>query len=399
MGAKLLNYKTLRMQGRCKFFLYALFLFFSPVACPSEGNPYLCSAMLKKLPRRIWILGTLLAGITLVQHVPGWGDGYTQYVYPAVARLLGRISQLIPFAVGDLFIALAVGWLVTCPFYLKLRKGRSWKGILLHEAEFLLWIYAWFYLAWGLNYAQSDFYGRTGIARVDYSEAGFKAFAYRYVDEMNGAYADIAPTSPNQVADKVAQSYRLPQGLPGMHPLFLSCPKAKTMLFTPLASMVGVTGSMGPFFCEFTLNGDVLPPYYPATFAHELAHFQGTAREAEANLYSYLACTRSDASDVRFSGYLSILPHVLSNASRLMEEEAYADLYRQIRPEIMALTRRNQQYWAEKYSPLIGRLQNILYDLYLKGNNIPSGRKNYSEVIGLLISCQEWEKHHPAYQD
>jgi hypothetical protein len=33
-----------------------------------------------------------------------------------------------------------------------------------------------------------------------------------------------------------------------------------------------------------------------------------------------------------------------------------------------------------------------IYDLYLKGNKIESGRKNYSEVIGLLISYNEWKK-------
>lgn len=352
--------------------------------------------MLKKIPCRVWILLGLLVGITVTQQIPGWGDKYTQHVYPIIAHSLGRISQHIPFAVGDLFIALAIGWLVACPFYMKLRKRRSWKGILLYETEFLLWIYAWFYLAWGLNYAQSDFYGRTGIARAGYSEERFKAFAYRYVNEMNAAYTDTTSTLPDKVAAKVAQSYRLPSDLPGIHPLFLKLPKAKTMLFTPLASMVGVTGSMGPFFCEFTLNGDVLPPYYPATFAHELAHFQGIARESEANLYSFLACIRSDAPSIRLSGYLSILPHVLSNASRLMEKEEYATLYKQIRPEIITLAQHNQQYWAEKYNPLIGRIQDILYDLYLKGNKISSGRKNYSEVIGLLISYQEWEKQKPT---
>jgi hypothetical protein len=31
----------------------------------------------------------------------------------------------------------------------------------------------------------------------------------------------------------------------------------------------------------------------------------------------------------------------------------------------------------------------ILYDLYLKGNKIKSGRKNYSEVVGLLVSWRE----------
>ena len=34
---------------------------------------------------------------------------------------------------------------------------------ILNEMEYLLWIYAWFYLAWGLNYSQKDFYGRTNI--------------------------------------------------------------------------------------------------------------------------------------------------------------------------------------------------------------------------------------------
>ena len=46
----------------------------------------------------------------------------------------------------------------------------------------------------------------------------------------------------------------------------------------------------------------------------------------------------------------------------------------------------NQEYWTEKYSPLIGDIQDWIYDLYLKGNKIQSGRKNYSEVVGLLIS-------------
>lgn len=83
------------------------------------------------------------------------------------------------------------------------------------------------------------------------------------------------------------------------------------MLFTPFISMVGVTGSMGPFFCEFTLNGDLLPVNYPATYAHELAHLLGITSEAEANFYAYQVCTRSEAMGIRFSGYFSILGHVL----------------------------------------------------------------------------------------
>lgn len=83
---------------------------------------------------------------------------------------------------------------------------------------------------------------------------------------------------------------------------------------------------MGPFFCEFTLNGDLLPVNYPATYAHELAHLLGITSEAEANFYAYQICTRSEAMGIRFSGYFSILGHVLGNAQRLLPEEEYTRL-------------------------------------------------------------------------
>ena len=168
-------------------------------------------------------------------------------------------------------------------------------------------------------------------------------------------------------------------------------PRVKTMLFTPFISMVGVTGSMGPFFCEFTLNGDLLPVNYPATYAHELAHLLGITSEAEANFYAYQVCTRSEAMGIRFSGYFSILGHVLGNAQRLLSEEEYTQLFKRIRPEIIELAKENQAYWAAKYSPVVGAVQEWIYDLYLKGNKIESGRQNYSEVVGLLISYREWK--------
>ena len=152
--------------------------------------------------------------------------------------------------------------------------------------------------------------------------------------------------------------------------------------------MVGVTGSMGPFFCEFTVNADVLPADYPATYAHEMSHLLGITSEAEANLYAYLVCTRSTVPEVKYSGYYSILPHVLQNAQRLLPDSTYQQLPRRIRPEIVAQLQSDHAYWSAKYSHLIGSIQNQLYDWYLKGNRIESGRKNYSEVIGLLMSVR-----------
>ena len=160
------------------------------------------------------------------------------------------------------------------------------------------------------------------------------------------------------------------------------------MLYTPLASMVGVTGSMAPFFVEFTLNGDLLPHQYAATYAHEYAHLQGITSEREASFYAYLTTTHSENQAIRFSGYYSVLSYVLRNARQLLGTDSYGDMIKRIRPEIRDLYDADYAYWRAKYSEFIGKAQDHLFDFYLKSNKEPSGRKSYSEVIGLIISYE-----------
>ena len=223
----------------------------------------------------------------------------------------------MPFAIGDLFIFLSVLGLLFNPIKARYIQKKKWKQILLNEMEYLLWIYAWFYLAWGLNYSQKDFYGRTNIP---YTPEIFQSFVDNYIDKLNASYTDVTSIDEPLVCRESVHGYNQISDTLGIHRPPHSSPRVKTMLFTPFISMVSVTGSMGPFFCEFTLNGDLLPPQYPATYAHELAHFLGITSEAEANFYAYQVCTRSQVKEIRFSGYFSVLPHVLGNARRLMSE-------------------------------------------------------------------------------
>lgn len=342
---------------------------------------------------RYAILGILLFTTWATQLIPSWGDAYAQSVYPVISYCLSSFSRLVPFAVGDLFIFLSIIGIIVYPIYARCCRKRKWKRILWNDVEYLLWIYVWFYLAWGLNYSQKNFYGRTGIPYTAYTPENFQKFVNSYVDSLNASYVEVTSINEPLVCRESVRGYdRISHSL-GVHRPPHQRPQVKTMLFTPLISMVGVTGSMGPFFCEFTLNGDLLPPQYPATYAHELAHLLGITSEAEANFYAYQVCTRSEVRGIRFSGYLSVLSHVLGNARRLMNEEEYTLLFKRIRPEVIELARTNQEYWMAKYSPLIGDIQDWIYDLYLKGNKIQSGRKNYSEVIGLLISYEEYKNN------
>ena len=372
---------------------------------------------LNRVKWRHWLLLVLLLLVTLAKMIPLWGFIYTTRIYPIIGTLLSPISGFFPFAVGDIFIALSIAWVIFYPiyeiglrkklarryFFLAAKKGSypKKKVVFGRVAEYLLWVYAWFYIAWGLNYSQPNIYDRIGMKPVEVSEAKFKAFAYQYADSLNALSisSDIAGSSifsdsivddglKNRVRDAVLKEYNKIGYKEGINAPFNQHPHAKTMVFTPLSSMSGVTGSMGPFFCEFTLNGDILPHDYPATYAHEFAHFLGVANEGEANFYSYIVCTASADKQVRFSGYYHIFFHVLNNVFDILGEKEGERFLKHIRPEIIQLAKSDRRYWLGKRCKALDATQDFIFDFYLKGNHVAEGRKSYSGVIGLILA---WE--------
>ena len=373
---------------------------------------------LNRVKWRHWLLLVLLLLVTLAKMIPLWGFIYTTRIYPIIGTLLSPISGFFPFAVGDIFIALSIAWVIFYPIYeIGLRKKLARRYFFLaakrgsypkkkvvfgRVAEYLLWVYAWFYIAWGLNYSQPNIYDRIGMKPVEVSEAKFKAFAYQYADSLNALSisSDITGNSifsdsivddglKNRVRDAVLKEYNKIGYKEGINAPFNQHPHAKTMVFTPLSSMSGVTGSMGPFFCEFTLNGDILPHDYPATYAHEFAHFLGVANEGEANFYSYTVCTASADKQVRFSGYYHIFFHVLNNVFDILGEKEGERFLKHIRPEIIQLAKSDRRYWLSKRCKALDAAQDFIFELYLKGNHVAEGRKSYSGVIGLILAWEE----------
>ena len=369
---------------------------------------------LNRVKWRHWLLLVLLLLVTLTKMIPLWGFIYTTRIYPIIGTLLSPISGFFPFAVGDIFIALSIAWVIFYPIYeIGLRKKLARRYFFLaakrgsypkkkvvfgRVAEYLLWVYAWFYIAWGLNYSQPNIYDRIGMKPVEVSEAKFKAFAYQYADSLNALsiseksfFSDsIADDGlKNRVRDAVLNEYNKIGYKEGINAPFNQHPHAKTMLFTPLSSMSGVTGSMGPFFCEFTLNGDILPHDYPATYAHEFAHFLGVANEGEANFYSYIVCTASADKQVRFSGYYHIFFHVLNNVFDILGEKEGERFLKHIRPEIIQLAKNDRHYWLSKRCKALDAAQDFIFDFYLRGNHVAEGRKSYSGVIGLILALEE----------
>ena len=359
---------------------------------------------LKKLKWRHWVLIALLLIILFIKSSVYWSLEYTFRFYPYIGWMLSHISGIFPFAIGDLFIALSISWVILYPVYqICIKKKLIKKGwlrqdatllkkrmVFCHVAEYLLWVYAWFYLAWGLNYSQPIIFVRMRMMPAKVSKQTLRDFANRYVDSINYLSESISYKDlKKRTQDEVLHGYnQLPLRM-GINSPFNQHPRVKTMVFTPLSSMAGVTGSMGPFFCEFTLNGDILPHDYPATYAHEFAHFLGVANEGEANFYSYIVCTASADKQVRFSGYYHIFFHVLNNVFDILGEKEGERFLRHIRPEIIQLAKSDRRYWLGKRCKALDAAQDFIFELYLRGNHVAEGRKSYSGVIGLILAWEE----------
>lgn len=344
--------------------------------------------MRKSIPKLIrW--GLLLMAILFVilcRYFPNLAEGYARCVYPYVSIVLSAFSSWFSFSLEEVLAVLVILWVVLFPV-LKRKKGCGWKSILGGLVECLAWIYVWFYMGWGMNYFRHNIYTRLQMKPVAYEEQKFMAFLDNYTDSLNATYIEGMDLSMETIDKEVKSFYRrLPENAGLVSPKDFQTPKFFT--FTSLYSAVGVLGSMGPFFAEVQLNRDLLPVQLPFTFAHEFSHLLGVSNEAEANYWAYRSCTESALPEMKCAGYMGLLPYVIANASRLLDKEQFQAWIKRINPPIIEDYKNNRLYWQEKYSPLIGEVQEVAYNLFLKGNKIPSGQKNYAEVIGILLSLQ-----------
>lgn len=335
-------------------------------------------------PYRQALLLLGIAFIMLCRYMPGIAEWYARTVYPPLSAALSAFSSLFPFPLEEPLVIGLVLWLILYPIR-KRKKGILWRKILLREGEMLAWVYVWFYLGWGLTYYRHSIYTRLQTSPVAYEEQPFKDFLKEYTERMNDTYQSKAKIEESVLKEQIGTFYA---SLPSVYGLSRpqSWQEPKTFIFTSLYSKVGVLGSMGPFFAEAQLNIDLPEIQFPFTYAHEFSHLLGVSNEAEANYWAYRACTASDCPVLQYCGYFGLLPYVISNASHLLSKEDFQAWVKTIRPEVREQYNEKNDYWREKYSPWIGKIQDFTYNLFLKGNKIPSGKKNYAEVIGLLLS-------------
>ncbi len=337
--------------------------------------------------KKIHYIGLVLAVFVLLCRwsVPV-AEFYARVCYPAISAGLSFLASAFPFSLEELAVLLFAGLLLLVLVKaLVQKKGLGWW--LGKTALILVWLVVWLYMGWGNNYFRKPLLERVGIQRQLFSESRFNQFLYAYTDSLNASYSRAPlPEKPLIEADIKAYYTRvLPEY--GYAPL-RAWQHPKRPLFNRLYSAVGVSGFLGPFFCETHVNQDVLENDYPFTLAHELAHLAGVTSEAEANYWAYRYCIHSVDPAVRYSGYYAVFPHVATNVRSFMVEDYYGYWMRTVDERVRAdyLTQRN--HWDALRVDWVDRIQSWLMDTSLKHNRVSSGAQEYSEVVSLIITME-----------
>lgn len=334
------------------------------------------------------MLACLLALILATRFVPYGGEFYATYIYPTLSFGLSLASSYVPYSLEEILVCAFAALLLIYPIVKLLIRG---KYILWGELEIILWIVVWFYLGWGCNYFRSDFYERLMVEPIEYEENRFASFLKEYTSEVNKTYLVVEKQDRQAIRDEIKSLYRkLPQGYGLTKPRFFQEPKL--LLFNELYSEVSVLGYMGPFMAESQLNMELSDLEYPFIYAHELSHLLGVSNEAEANFWAFTLCSSSKNPTVRYSGYNGLLAYVANNTRANLSEADYEKWLSTVKPEVLADEQKLSDFWKERRHPILSKVQHVLYNLFLKSNNIKDGTQNYSQVIGMIIAHKESQK-------
>jgi len=325
------------------------------------------------------------------RHSVPAADWYAQHLYPSISKVLTWIVSPVGISLTEIVTVILLVAFIRRVIRI-FRDREHWKKNLWRAVRLLLWVYVWFYGAWGLNYSRSDIYTRLGATATPYEEAEFQEFLTEFSEQLNANWCRAESVDADAVEQEVKAWYgNLPAEAGLCQPRKWQHPKR--LLFNRLYSAVGVLGFIGPVFDEMHLNRDLTPLEYPFVFAHEYAHVLGVSGEAEANFWAFEVSRASASQAARYSAWHMLLTYSWRNIESLLGEEAFQDWVATLRPEILEDLQHSQEYWQDLRWTGLAKVQKRFYDAFLRSNRIADGTKNYGQVLRLVLTFSDLHGH------
>lgn len=343
-----------------------------------------------------WVLLVVLTVlIKWASWYPEWVEAnYSRGLYPVMGRVLRFLFGWIPFSIGDLFYAFLILVILfrTGRFIQYLFRRKITRAYLLTGLQqfifFVLFVYVFFNLLWGLNY------NRQGIARQ--LDLKMKAYSLEDLDTLTRVLEQRVNHYAGVVTEPARDSFDRKKALFGYavkayeaaakpYP-FLSYrqPSVKPSIYSYLGNYFGFQGYYNPFSGEGQVNTTIPRFLEPYVTTHEIAHQIGYARENEANFVAFLACRSFDHPVFRYSAYYDVFFYAvgeLYQRDSLLARSYLDSLHPQVKKD-----RATYIAFYRKYRNPVEPLIMWGYSQFLKANNQPSGKRTYNEVVAYLVA-------------
>ncbi|MBE2229994.1 MAG: DUF3810 domain-containing protein [Chitinophagaceae bacterium] len=343
-----------------------------------------------------WVLLVLLTiGIKWVSWYPEWVEAnYSQGLYPRIATFQRYFFGWLPFSAGDLFYAfLILVILFQTGKFLRLLFRKKLTRTYFSEAAqqgifFLLFIYVFFNLLWGLNYNRTGIAGQLQLQVKPYSLADLDTLTSVLQEKMNHYASFVSRAQRDSFNRKkmlfvsAAAAYKAAEK---EYPFLAYQPRSlKPSLYSYLGNYLGFQGYYNPFSGEGQVNTTIPRFLEPFVSTHEIAHQLGYAKENEANFVAFLACKSYESDVFRYSMYLDMYNYALGEVysrdtllARRFQEKAH--------PQVIKDQREYRDFYRRHKNP-VEELVMWGYSHFLRANNQPAGKRSYNEVVAWLVA-------------
>ena len=351
----------------------------------------------KRIKKRVLIPVVLLVASVLLMaasiYIDGFADWHREHLYPALTGSIGRLSGMAPVSVAEIGLYLLALLLVFGCLYVILSViHRAWNRYRTKKtAVVLLWIgsvLAFLYVInCGINYRSTSFAEQSGIVPRDYTVEELRKVCLELTQDVQETEPSVSRGSGGELlftTDAGKNAVRAMQELGEEFPELKGYyPEPKKLLFPAFLSIQSLTGIYSPFTVEANYNSDMTAYNIPFTMCHELSHLKGFMQEQEANFIGWLACSRLDVPEFRYSAALSgwlYASNQLWNYDQASYEEMYGMLPENARKDLQD----NDAFWAS-YEGKIAEVSNQINDAYLKSNGQENGVKSYDKMVDMLV--------------
>jgi hypothetical protein len=328
----------------------------------------------------LWVL----ASIALLWQLPitpaNVEQVYSRTVFPALAFVLIRITDIVPFSLAGTGLVLlflsAIFALIRAKTWL--RKSRVLL-IFGRTALVAVAIYGAFILLWGANYRRLSIEAQLQLEPQKVTATDITNTANTLLKILNQTQDAPREYSPALASLRQAIQKQLEQ-ITGIVPTLPTQVKAAPAGFL---FAFGAMGVVSPFTLEAHAESALPEPFFLATAAHELVHTAGFAGEADTDVLAALAGLQADNAYARYSVALWYFARVFNDLPKAEQQ-----LFRARLPETVKADFVQYRQAQERHSiALVREVANFFYGGYLKSQGIEAGTADYSRTGRLLAAA------------